>query len=193
GVGRWAAVGGYGWRWGMVNRRRRRLLWGLLVLLLAGAAAAGGWLVFGRVAPQAPAPVGVFDVTHYGAVGDGKTDSSAAMQKAIDAAQAAGGGKVYRPAGDYVSNSMTDSIPRGAAVTVEGAGRDTTRILGAAGRKLLSVQADHSAVADLTFDSYMHGGGPALGLSASYVSVRHCCILGAPAGSWRLRFAGGQG
>jgi len=43
-----------------------------------------------------------FDVTDYGAVGDGNTDDSGAIQDAIDAANTAGGGEVFFPVGVYV-------------------------------------------------------------------------------------------
>ena len=49
-----------------------------------------------------PAVTGpVFDVTAYGADPTGAADSTAAIQAAIDAAAAAGGGVVYLPAGEF--------------------------------------------------------------------------------------------
>jgi len=49
---------------------------------------------------------GVFDVRAFGAKGDGKTLDSPAINKAIDAAVAAGGGTVRFPAGTYRSFSI---------------------------------------------------------------------------------------
>ncbi|MDN4067095.1 glycoside hydrolase family 28 protein [Paenibacillus vini] len=48
----------------------------------------------------------VYDITDYGAVGDGQTLSTAAIQSAIDAAGAAGGGTVFVPAGTYVTGAI---------------------------------------------------------------------------------------
>ncbi len=42
-----------------------------------------------------------YDVRSFGAVGDGKTDDTAAFQKALDAATQAGGGTVLAPRGSY--------------------------------------------------------------------------------------------
>ncbi|GHA75000.1 glycoside hydrolase family 28 protein [Pontibacter akesuensis] len=47
-----------------------------------------------------------FDVTTYGAVGDGKTDNSEAIRKAIQACSSAGGGRVVVPAGKYLTGPI---------------------------------------------------------------------------------------
>ncbi len=49
---------------------------------------------------------GVFDVRQYGATGDGKTLDTSAVNAAIDAAAAAGGGLVLFPPGTYLCFSI---------------------------------------------------------------------------------------
>jgi len=50
--------------------------------------------------------VRVFDVRDHGATGDGITLDTVAIQKALDAAGAAGGGQVSFPPGSYLSGSI---------------------------------------------------------------------------------------
>ena len=50
--------------------------------------------------------MGVFDVRSFGATGDGKTVDSPAINKAIEAEAAAGGGTVLFPAGNYICFSI---------------------------------------------------------------------------------------
>jgi hypothetical protein len=58
-----------------------------------------------------------YSVLSFGAVADGKTDNTAAFQRAMDAAAAAGGGVVYAPRGNYFfSGHLT--VPK--AVTLKG-------------------------------------------------------------------------
>ncbi len=52
-------------------------------------------------------PSAVFNVTDYGAVGDGVTDSTTSIQNTINAASSAGGGTVEIPAGTYLSGPIT--------------------------------------------------------------------------------------
>jgi polygalacturonase len=56
-------------------------------------------------AEAAPRP-DAYDVTAFGAKGDGKTLDTAAINRAIDAAAAAGGGTVLFPSGTYLSYSI---------------------------------------------------------------------------------------
>jgi len=53
-----------------------------------------------------PPGAGSFDVRVFGATGDGKTLDTPAINKAIDAASAAGGGTVLFPAGNYLCYSI---------------------------------------------------------------------------------------
>ena len=63
-----------------------------------------------------------FDVRAFGATGDGKTLDTAAINKAIDAAAAAGGGTVRFPAGTYLSfsihlkSNLTLQLDQGATI-----------------------------------------------------------------------------
>ena len=67
----------------------------------------------------------IFDVTAYGAVGDGVTDDTSAFQTALDAAGVAGG-TVYIPAGVYLT-SNTLLIPGGVHVQGDGRGASIIR------------------------------------------------------------------
>ncbi|MGA3180392.1 MAG: glycosyl hydrolase family 28-related protein [Verrucomicrobiota bacterium] len=53
-----------------------------------------------------PVPGTLYDVRSFGAIGDGKALDSPAINKAINAAAAAGGGTVCLPAGTYLSGSI---------------------------------------------------------------------------------------
>ena len=73
-----------------------------------GAAAAGlPALSFAAPRQQEAAPAqGIFDVRKYGATGDGKTVDTPAVNRAIEAAAASGGGVVLFPAGTYLCFSI---------------------------------------------------------------------------------------
>jgi polygalacturonase len=66
-------------------------------------------LLAGSLAPlclTAAAETRTYDVRDFGAAGDGKTPDTAAVQKAIDACTAAGGGTVLVPAGDFLVGTV---------------------------------------------------------------------------------------
>jgi hypothetical protein len=62
-----------------------------------------------------------YDVRIYGAVGDGETDDTAAIQAALDAAKHAGGGVVYMPPGVY-KLTTTITLADASCITLCGAG-----------------------------------------------------------------------
>lgn len=51
-------------------------------------------------------PARTFDITKYGAVGDGTTDCSSAITKAIAACKTAGGGQILVPAGKFLTGPI---------------------------------------------------------------------------------------
>jgi polygalacturonase len=74
----------------------------------AGVFAAGSRLATSKAPAEEPAAdkVRSFDVGAFGAAGDGKTIDTPAINRAIDAAAAAGGGTVEFPAGTYLCYSI---------------------------------------------------------------------------------------
>ncbi len=74
---------------------------------LAAAAAAAAPAVYAAPRTSAAFPMGaIYDIRSFGAAGDGKTVDSSAINKAIEAAAAAGGGTVFFPAGTWLSFSI---------------------------------------------------------------------------------------
>jgi hypothetical protein len=76
---------------------------------LSASGAADPWLV--AHATEAPVPAKsllgyAINVLDFGAVGDGRTLCTAGIQAAIDACAAAGGGKVFVPAGKYLTGPI---------------------------------------------------------------------------------------
>jgi polygalacturonase len=75
----------------------------LLFLLVCSAASAAT-----IPTPALPViPTNTFNVTRFGAVGDGNSLNTVALQKAIDTAAAAGGGTVLVPAGKFLTGPFT--------------------------------------------------------------------------------------
>src|SRR5689334_5137221 len=68
-----------------------------------------------------------YNIRDFGAIGDGKTNDAAAIQAAIDACHAAGGGRVVIPAGaTFLSGTISMKshvelhVERGAALEASG-------------------------------------------------------------------------
>lgn len=68
-------------------------------------------------ATRRPARTNLYVVTAYGAVGDGTNDDTAAIQRALNAASAGGGGLVYLPGGKY---KLTDTVDIPGGVELRG-------------------------------------------------------------------------
>ena len=66
-------------------------------------------------------PTAVFNVKDFGAVGDGATDDTLAVRKAIDKARTNGGGTVYFPSGRYLFTGVF-TVPQNT--TIKGEGRE---------------------------------------------------------------------
>ena len=76
-------------------------------LMLAGLGFSFAVNVLAQNPPLPVIPTNTFAVTAYGAVGDGKTINTAAIQKTIDAASVAGGGIVLIPEGQFLTGPFT--------------------------------------------------------------------------------------
>ncbi|HXJ73805.1 MAG TPA: glycosyl hydrolase family 28-related protein, partial [Candidatus Dormibacteraeota bacterium] len=81
----------------------------LLLLAPPGRASQPEWQqvpeILARIVPP-HFPARDFVITKFGAVADGKTDCSAAIQKAIAVCVAAGGGHVVVPAGEFLTGPV---------------------------------------------------------------------------------------
>ena len=107
-----------------------------------------------------------YSVKWFGAKGDGTTDDTAAIQAAISATQAAGGGAVWFPAGTY---HITDTLNITAGgVTLQGSGTGSTVLSFANGASDCIVmnsgttQLYRSHVKDMTITGVAKTGGRAL-------------------------------
>lgn len=138
------------------GRRRARPSFAVLaaafVLLLSG-----GIAVVQHETPAYGASTSDFQVTSYGATGNGTTDDRAAIQSAIDAASAAGGGVVFFPKGTYrITGSLEVS---GNNVQLEGTGKASVIFLSTAGGTVIHISnatnfrnTTHNKVVNLTID-----------------------------------------
>ena len=90
---------------------------------------------------------GYYDVTDYGAKGDGATDDTAAIQSAINAAQTAGGGVVWIPPATFKVTGTTHAlIVTGDNVTIQGTGPGSVIAHGSTTGDTLFVQKDATGV-----------------------------------------------
>lgn len=118
----------------------------------------------------------VFNVKNYGALGDGLSDDTAAIQAALDAANAAGGGLVYGPPGTYRHSGLNVY----ASTVLSGAGRGLTiwKLFAVAGEQIFGVRlrGNFSGIQDCTVQGVdaTSSGGFAMSItnSASFCTIR---------------------
>lgn len=127
-----------------LNRRelgRSAMLGGASLLLGAAASAA----------PAQPTTRPFLDATTLGAVGDGQTDSTAALQRALDTA-AKSGGAVFLPPGVYLTRELR--VPPGVALAgipawnYSGPGGSVLRLADASSTCLLNLTGARGATID---------------------------------------------
>ena len=99
--------------------------------LLGVAAVSSPMLANAATGPAAAAPTATFNVKNYGAKGDGSTNDAAAITKAVNAANAAGGGTVEFPSGTYkvgstvhLKSNVTVQLDSGSTLTGTSSGYD---------------------------------------------------------------------
>ncbi|MFB9234047.1 glycosyl hydrolase family 28-related protein [Plantactinospora siamensis] len=123
-------------RWPWAVTRRTALLKGGAI-----AAAVGSTVAVGAAAANGLSSDGsdrrLIDVRDHGATGDGRTDDTAALQRAIDAARG-GGGIVYFPPGTYLTGQLTLY----SRVHLRGAGGDASTLRLRAGANSALIQSD---------------------------------------------------
>lgn len=110
----------------------------------------------------------VFNACSFGATGDGTTDDRSAIQSALDAASASGGGVVHLPAGTYLIKAP---LFIGANTTLQGAGMGVSTITKPATVKtLLTANASATATSVTVTDStgFVAGGAIHLSDTTSY-------------------------
>jgi hypothetical protein len=143
-------------------------------------------------------PTPIIDVTKFGAIGDGRTDSTAGIHAAIAKAQSSGGGTVYFPAGRYVCSAADQpgaciDISGGVPIWVAGASRESTVVTQMVPTKqAASIHADGTVVDSLTLDTQSSNAKAAIAVVANHTTLQRSRVLGSTQ-SFALYYVGPKG
>lgn len=109
----------------------------------------------------------------YNATGDGVTNDTAAIQAAIDAVQAAGGGRLWFPSGDYVVSAL--DVADGEDVHLEGEGAwSTTLLSNHATADTVALNAWRSSIRGIGFGSTVtRTGGSYVNLAGASTQIEY--------------------
>ncbi|HEY1722409.1 MAG TPA: glycosyl hydrolase family 28-related protein [Magnetospirillaceae bacterium] len=119
------------------------------LLLASGGAAFGAFAASRAMAAEPPSTSEMMSARHFGAVGDGVTDDTAALQAGLDAAFSKGGAMLTLPPGNYrITRTLRIESP-------EGQGGVVGRHFGISGRgaRIVSAIADGSNVLQIASNS----------------------------------------
>ena len=132
--------------------------------------------------PLPSLPLPITSVTAYGAIGNGHSDSTNAIARAVAVAGSRGGTLFFPPGHYLVGGSGLSSgieIRTGRPITIAGAGSGLVTITNTnATGGLLSIHVDGTVVQGLTLDAQSANTRQALGVVANDVTVQFCRILG---------------
>lgn len=123
-----------------------------------------GFCAHAQDIPLPVIPDAVFNVTNYGAIGDGGTPDTVAIQKTIDACSAAGGGKVLVPAGNFLTmpfklaSGINLHLDKGAAILISD---DITNYPVVKNRYVDSITADGAHDLEISGEGTVDGQGDA--------------------------------
>jgi hypothetical protein len=133
----------------------------------SGTVRFAGNINFTGAQPGSTVP-GQFNVETYGAVGNGVADDTTAIQNALNAAVAAGGGQVIVPQGTYNVTGLSVTLGPTTRLQVAGVGA--------------AVLANKSTGAGSTAKCCLYVNGGSLNYSGNWFSIRDVQVQGSAAG-----------
>lgn len=142
---------------------------------LAAGTAGAALYVAAPASAQSGSITGQFSVRDFGATGNGSTDDAPAVQAALDAVAAAGGGTVVFPAGLYVIASpvLRDFVNQAAVITIHGYG-SSSQVVIKAGAEAMAL--DLRNLESVAIDNLVFVGTPGVITDAKVALALRSCV-----------------